>query len=67
MKKVLLKDIKKGEFFTLKPIEYPTEQQVYIRDSYDRTEKKYECYKFNDVNAWRYLRGNKEVYTDFIF
>ena len=62
-----IKELKKGEFFTLKPIAEPKESQVYIRGEYDRSEKKYECYKFNDMNAFRYYKGDKEIYTDFIF
>ena len=62
-----IKELKKGEFFTLKPIAEPKESQVYIRGEYDRSEKKYECYKFNDMNAFRYYKGEKEIYTDFVF
>ncbi len=62
-----IKDLKKGDFFTLKPLEYPTEKQVYIRGEYDRTEKKYECIRFDDISTTRYFPGSKEIYTDFIF
>lgn len=62
-----LKDLKKGEYFTLKPIEEPKENQVYIRGEYDRTEKKFECGKFSDISYTRYIDGNREVYTDFTF
>lgn len=62
-----LKDLKRGEYFTLKPIDEPTEKQVYIRGDYDRAERKYECNKFSDVNYCRYISGDKEVYTDFTF
>lgn len=62
-----LKNLKKGEYFTLKPIEEPKENQVYIRGEYDRTEKKYECGKFSDISYTRYINGDREVYTDFTF
>lgn len=62
-----LKDLKLGEYFTLKPIEYPTESQVYVRGEYDRSEKKYDCGKFSDISYSRMFDGNKEVYTDFTF
>lgn len=62
-----LKDLKTGEYFTLKPIENPTEKQVFIRGEYDRTEKKYECGRFDDISYTRYLSGKTEVYTDFTF
>lgn len=62
-----LKDLKIGEYFTLKPIPEPKENQVYTRGEYDRTERKYECGKFSDISYTRYIDGNKEVYTDFVF
>lgn len=62
-----VRELKKGEMFTLKPIEYPRESQVYVRDEYDRSTKKYICYKWSDVNAERLLKGDKEVYTEFCF
>lgn len=62
-----LKDLKIGEYFTLKPYSEPTEKQVYIRGEYDRTERKYECGKFCDISYSRYLKGDTEVYTDFTF
>ena len=39
MEEKLLKDVKKGEFFTKKPIEEPKETQVFIRVEYDRGER----------------------------
>ena len=62
-----LKDLKIGEYFTLKPIEEPTESQVYIRGEYDRTERKYVCGKFSDISFSRLLKGDREVYTEFTF
>lgn len=62
-----LKELKIGEYFTLKPIENPTEKQVFIRGEYDRTEKKFECGRFDDISYTRYLNGKTEVYTDFTF
>ena len=35
-----IKNLKKGEFFTKKSIEYPTDRQVWIRGEYDHSEKK---------------------------
>ena len=62
-----LKELKNGEMFTLKPIEYPKESQVYIREEYDRSTKRYICIKWSDVNAERLFKGDKEVYTEFYF
>lgn len=62
-----LKDLKIGEYFTLKPIESPKESQVYIRGEYDKSDKRYVCGKFSDISASRLFDGNKEIYVDFTF
>ena len=62
-----IRNLKQGEYFTLRPISNPKESQVYIRGEYDRYEQKYECIKFSDMCYTRYFKGDKEVYTDFIF
>ena len=64
-----LKNLKKGDYFTLKPISEPREDQVYIKGDFVRVEKinKYSCTKFSDINSERFLKGDTEVYTDFIF
>lgn len=62
-----VKDLKIGEYFTLKPIAEPKESQVYIRGEYDRSEKKYDCGKFSDISYSRLIKGNTQVYTDFTF
>ena len=62
-----VKQLKKGEFFTRKPIDHPTEKQVFIRGEYDRASKKYECTRFDDISSAVYLRGDKEIFVDFTF
>lgn len=62
-----LKELKKGTYFTLKPIEEPKENQVWLRGDYDRSTRCYECTCFADVCYTKYLKGSKEVYTDFVF
>ena len=62
-----VKQLKKGEFFTRTPIGHPTEKQVFIRGEYDRAAKKYECTRFDDISSTIYLRGDKEIFTDFTF
>ena len=64
---VKIKELKKGDFFTLRDIQYPTSSQVYVRGDYIREVKKYSCYKFNDINAERLFLGDKLVFADFIF
>ena len=67
MEEKLLKDLKKGEFFTRKPIENPKETQVLIRGKYDRASKRYEAIHFSDVWFCGLLKGETKVYTGFTF
>lgn len=67
MEKKTLKELKRGEWFTLKPINEPTEKQVYIKGDYDRSEKKYDCGRFHDISLNKYLKGSTVVYTGFTF
>ncbi len=62
-----LKELKVGEYFTLKEIAEPKESQVYIRGEYDKSSKTYSCCKFSDMNDERFLKGNKIVFTEFTF
>ena len=67
MNGVELKTLKAGEYFTIKPYENPIESQVYVKGYYDPSLKKFECYKFNDINHFRYFSGKTVVYTDGTF
>ncbi len=62
-----IKELKKGQWFTLKPIAEPKENQVYIRGDYDRGSKKYSCGRFDDCSFEKEFKGDKVVYTDFVF
>lgn len=62
-----IKELKQGEYFTLKEIEYPKESQVYVRGEYDRSSKTYSCTKWNDTCAERFFKGTKNVFTEFTF
>jgi len=62
-----LKELKRGDMFTLKDIEFPRESQVYIRGEYDRGSKTYSCIKWNDVNKEIFRKGTTKVYTEFTF
>ena len=61
---VPLKSLKKGAWFTVKPIAYPTDKQVYIKDDYDREEKKFMCGRCDDISYSTYFKGDKMVYDD---
>ena len=62
-----IKELKKGQFFTCKPIEYPNENQVWVRGEYDRESKTYSCHRYGDVCDERMMAGTRKVFTDFIF
>ena len=62
-----IRELKKGQYFTLKPIAEPKESQVYIRGDYDRSTKKYSCGRFDDISYEKELKADKIVYTDFVF
>ena len=62
-----VKDVQKGEYITLKPIAEPKASQVWVRDEYDRSERKYMIVKFDDASTSRLISGEKEVFTDFYF
>lgn len=66
-KAVPLKSLKKGAWFTVKPIAYPTDKQVYIKDDYDREEKKFMCGRCDDISYSTYFKGDKMVYDDTNF
>lgn len=67
MEAIKLRDLKKGEFFTRKPIEEPKESQVFIKGGYDRSEKKYACERFSDICDYIQLKADTVVYIGFTF
>lgn len=73
MKPTLLKNVKNGDYFTLTDkVRYNEdgevlEKYVYVRSDYEKSLKKYEVYKFSDVNDFRHLKGDRIVYVDFFF
>ena len=62
-----LKELKKGELFTLKPIEEPKESQIFVKDEYDRSERKYWVGKWSRYGEGKFLSGDREVYTEVTF
>lgn len=64
-----LKELKRGEFFVRKPMngQEAKASQVYIKQDYDRSTKKYWCQKWDDISRVIELKGDAEVYQDFTF
>lgn len=68
--KSTIKDLKNGDFFTLKDYGEETEvkeKNVWVRGDYDKASKTYSCCKYSDANHEHFFRGTKEVYIDFYF
>lgn len=64
MKKINLRNAKKGELLFLKnPEEHPA-AALYVRGDYIRDEKKYELYMWEDVNHFTYKKGDFPVYVE---
>lgn len=57
-----LRQLREGEYFKLS-----ANGRVYVRGYYERSEKKYECYLYDDVNHETFLSGKREVIVDFDF
>lgn len=68
---VRLRDIRRGSFFhrinKRMGGEYCELSTVWCKGEYDRSDKKFECYKYEDVNDFRLLRGDTLVTIDFTF
>lgn len=60
---VKLKDLKGDVYFKLRPTDTAP---VWVKDEYDRSERKYLCHKF-DGNGERYIKGDTVVYAGFYF
>lgn len=67
METTSLKAIKKGDYFKTINSKLIPSKTIYVKGDYIPSLKKYEIFKFNDINDLSYLQGNKTVTTDFIF
>ena len=70
MNETTLSQLKRGEYFTLKPFVRPTADQVFIKGAFDRKENKYDCERYNAKcrdGASRMIKGDHLVYTGFVF
>ena len=66
-KNMKLRELKNGEYFTRKNVEYPKENQVWKKCDYDRQLKKYSCINFADISKEIFLKPDTEIFTEFIF
>jgi len=57
---MIIKDLKVGEYFKLKP-----NGRIYVRGEYNRSIMRYEYYDYDDVNNYHVTHGNRKVITEF--
>lgn len=62
-----IQNVENLTYITLKPIQNPKPNQVWLKCGYDKAQKKYELMNFNDINKFKYIKKDTEVYTDFTF
>lgn len=67
MKAIELRKVKPGEFFTIKELPEPKDNQVWVRDHYDRGSKTYCAHNFADICKERFFKPNRIVFVDFHF
>ena len=60
---IKIKDLPAGEFFKRKP----DSKIVYVREDYDRSEKRYVATDWEDTCRMLYLKGETIVYIGFEF
>lgn len=60
---IAINKLKKGDYFKLND----KGRTVYVYDGYNRSTKKYEAYKFDDIGAFREFKKGRLIFTDFTF
>ena len=66
MNAVTLASIKPGDYFQLVG-KNGLQKAVYVRGDYDRASKRFCIYKFENINAERFVNGSALVSTDIDF
>lgn len=66
MRATTIRETPRGEYITLTATEAPKRSQVWIRGQH-LGKGRYEIVRFNDINDSRTVRGEKQVFVDFIF
>jgi hypothetical protein len=65
-KKEEIRNIKQGEWFTLRHIEEPKPNQVWIRNHYDQSSKTYSISNWS-TGQERFVRADRKAYLNFTF
>lgn len=61
MKKIELRNLHKGDYFHLKD-DY--DSPLWVRDTYDRSSKRFNVYKAGNVNSWSLRNGSLLIYVE---
>lgn len=61
---VRLRDVPYGTYFKLTPTDTAP---VWVRGEYVRGEKRYECWRYDDICAFTNFSGDRCVYIGFTF
>ena len=61
-----IKDVKENGWITLKEIEEPKENQVWVRNHYDKATKTYSITNWS-TGRERFLKGDRIVFVNFTF
>lgn len=59
MKQVEIRQVKKGEIFQFTPT-----GNLFVRGDYERSEKKFSYYAYDDVNHEGFARGTRKVFVE---
>lgn len=63
-KETQVNKVNQGTYFKLRPTETAP---VWVRGEYDKVSKTYSCYKYENTNHEKFLKGNREIYINFTF
>ena len=66
MRNKQIRDLQINEWFTLKDIQEPKPNQVWVRNHYDRATKTFSISNW-ETQRERFIKVNTKVFTDFIF
>ena len=62
MDMITVKQCRVGEY-----VRFTENGPVWIRGEYDRSEKRYWLYRFDDVNSGKFVAGARQVFVGFTF
>jgi hypothetical protein len=63
MQQITIKAVKQGEYIKRKA----DAKTVYIKGTYDRSTKTYECTDTDDINKQIYIKADKPVFIGFTY